>query len=134
MKVNLEAEEISPQRHREHEVPLKALMKSGFWATARWKKWKDGGWKGGRLGNARWATVGRPDLRAGRRESSHRVTRLKGDRRPPSPKRPSRFRWELEGFPIFHTSILPSSHPPILSHWRTSKFAAIPFKYEQDSR
>jgi hypothetical protein len=52
MKVNLEAEEISPQRRREHEVLLKALMKSGFWATARWKKWRDGElerWKGGRM-------------------------------------------------------------------------------------
>src|SRR5262249_22185926 len=41
-------------------------------------------WKIGRLGNASRATVG-PDLRVGRRQSSHRVVRRRGTGRPPGP-------------------------------------------------
>jgi hypothetical protein len=49
MKVNLEAEEISPQRRREHEVLLKHDENQAFGPPHVGRNGGMGGWKGGRM-------------------------------------------------------------------------------------
>src|SRR6516225_8993885 len=77
------------------------------------------GWKGGRMeGWKKWKIGGMEDwaIRDGRFSEPAAEKALiwecgcEGDRYPPSPKRPSTFRWE---FGRLHSSILPPFQPPI---------------------
>ena len=94
--------------------------------NGRMEGWKDGrmeemeDWRDGRLGNTGRATVG-PDLRAGRREGSHREMRLRGGPLPSKSKTAFNVSMGIWKASFFHPSTLPTPHPSISSNVRWPK-------------